>query len=102
MTDTNLVQTRPAPARVPRKGWGWFLILGMLPLAVGTFAFIYAGVATLTSMLTIGVLMAIGGIAHIALAYRVKVGRMRFSRYSAVCSIFLQNPLVTSSQSGLK
>lgn len=70
MTDANLVQTRPTPARTPRKGWGWFLILGVLLLALGTFAFIYAGVATITSMLTIGVLMAIGGIAHIALAFR--------------------------------
>lgn len=51
-------------------GWGWFVILGALLIALGLFALAYMGLATVASILTIGVLMIVGGIAHVVLAFR--------------------------------
>lgn len=70
MTTTELARTTSDAAQRLKKGWGWFIALGVLLLGLGTFAFVYVGVATIASMLTIGVLMAIGGVAHIVLAFR--------------------------------
>lgn len=85
------------------SGWGWFIILGALLIALGLFAFVYVGLATVASILMVGMMMVIGGIAHILLAFRGEDWK-RFLLlilggilYLLAGAFVLVNPLLASS-----
>jgi uncharacterized membrane protein HdeD (DUF308 family) len=61
----------PPVSRVQER-WGWFLGLGILLLAFGFIAFANLFAATVASVFYIGMLMLIGGIAHLVHAFQVK------------------------------
>ncbi len=50
------------------KRWPWILVLGILMLVTGFLALQYVVAATLASVVFIGTLLLIAGIAHVALA----------------------------------
>jgi len=52
--------------------WGWFLGLGLLLIVFGVIAFANLFAATVASVFYIGMLMLIGGIAHLVHAFQVK------------------------------
>jgi len=52
--------------------WGWFLAIGLLLLVLGLLAAAYVLSATVASVLYVGVLMIVGGIGHLAHAWRVR------------------------------
>lgn len=69
-------ETRPgdfgtAVAEV-RSKWGWFVALGAVLLILGLIAFGNVLFATLVSVLYIGIMMTIAGIAHILEAFQVR------------------------------
>jgi uncharacterized membrane protein HdeD (DUF308 family) len=51
-----------------RKNWGWFLALGIVQVIAGTLAVGFAFSATLTSVVTLGVLLLIASAAQMAAA----------------------------------
>lgn len=55
--------------------WGWFVAIGILLLILGALAGAYALSATVVSVLFVGILMIIGGVGHLAHAWRVKAWR---------------------------
>ncbi|AQS50937.1 hypothetical protein PAEH1_03980 [Paenalcaligenes hominis] len=52
--------------------WGWFLALGVVLIMLGMGALTYAVMATLTSVIVIGVLMLIGGVAQLIHAWTLR------------------------------
>lgn len=52
--------------------WGWFLALGVVLIMLGMGALTYAVMATLTSVIVIGVLMFIGGVAQLIHAWTLR------------------------------
>jgi uncharacterized membrane protein HdeD (DUF308 family) len=52
--------------------WGWFLAVGLILLALGLIAAYHVFTATLISVLTIGILILIGGIGQLIQAWRIK------------------------------
>ncbi|WP_428427871.1 HdeD family acid-resistance protein [Pararhizobium sp.] len=52
--------------------WGWFVALGVALIMVGGIAFGNVMAATVASVYFVGMLMLIGGILHLAQAFRVK------------------------------
>jgi len=55
-----------------RSKWGWFVALGVALLILGLFAFSNVLAATFASVIYVGVVMLVGGIAQIFLAFRVR------------------------------
>ena len=53
-----------------RKNWGWFLLLGILLIVLGTIAAAYAYAATLVSVLVLGWLMFCSGIIEAIHAFQ--------------------------------
>ena len=51
--------------------WGWYFALGIAQIVVGILAVVYETSATLASVVALGVLVAIAGIAQVLLAFRV-------------------------------
>jgi len=58
-----------------RGKWGWFVAMGILLLVLGLLAGAYALAATVASVLFVGILMIVGGIGHLAHAWRIKAWR---------------------------
>lgn len=52
--------------------WGWFLAIGVILLILGLIAAYHVFTATLISVVTIGILMLIGGIGQLIQAWRIK------------------------------
>lgn len=52
--------------------WGWFVALGVAQLVLGIIALGHVFIATLVSVLFIGILMIIGGIGQLIQAWRIK------------------------------
>jgi len=52
-----------------RKSWGWLLILGILLTVVGFMAIGSSFVATLTTVIVLGILFLAGGIVDVATAF---------------------------------
>jgi uncharacterized membrane protein HdeD (DUF308 family) len=50
--------------------WGWYLALGILQIVIGAFAIYYEGTATLASVIALGIMFAIAGIAQIVIAFQ--------------------------------
>lgn len=51
-----------------RDNWGWFVVLGLLQVLVGTAAILMAALATFASILVIGILALVSGGAELASA----------------------------------
>lgn len=60
--------------QVLHKHWRWFVVLGIVLLALGIAAAVYVLSATLISVLFVGVLMLVGGISQLIHAWRIKSG----------------------------
>ncbi|MEU6819882.1 DUF308 domain-containing protein [Streptomyces atriruber] len=54
--------TATSEARTVSRGFGWLAFLGVILAVAGLVGLVYAGVATLTSMLLFGWLLLVGGI----------------------------------------
>jgi uncharacterized membrane protein HdeD (DUF308 family) len=86
-----------------RASWGWFVALGIGLLILGIIAAANLLTATVASVLFVGVLMLIGGVAQIVLAFRVKTwGRFLFwllsgILYAAGGVLAFVNPLLAST-----
>ena len=52
--------------------WGWFVLLGIVLIALGLFALTYVVATTLTSVIVIGMLMLIGGLAQFVHAWTLR------------------------------
>lgn len=52
-----------------RKDWGWFLLFGLVLIALGVFAVASSTAVTLASMVVLGVLLLIGGIMQTIYAF---------------------------------
>src|SRR5262245_1733088 len=52
-----------------RRNWGWFLVLGIILVVVGTFAIVAAEIAALASVLLFGWLLLIGGVFEVVAAF---------------------------------
>jgi len=57
-----------ADVQAIRDNWGWFLLLGLLQIGVGTAAILMANLATLASMIVIGFLALLSGCVQLASA----------------------------------
>jgi uncharacterized membrane protein HdeD (DUF308 family) len=55
-----------------RHNWGWFVGLGVLFIVAGLIALGNVMIGTLVSVLFIGAMMAVAGIAHIVHAFQVR------------------------------
>lgn len=70
MTDTS--HTLGHAIQTLRHNWGWFVGLGVLSIVAGLLALGNLMVGTLVSILFIGALMTVAGIAHIIHAFQVR------------------------------
>src|SRR5690606_34212725 len=52
--------------------WGWFLAVGLILVVLGLIAAYHVLTATLISVVTIGILILIGGIGQLIQAWRIK------------------------------
>jgi uncharacterized membrane protein HdeD (DUF308 family) len=52
-----------------RRNWGWFLALGVVLVLLGTFALLYAFIATITTVLIFGWVLLFDGILHAVAAF---------------------------------
>ena len=86
-----------------RSKWGWFVALGVLLLLFGLFAFYNVLAATLASVLVVGTMMLIAGIAEIVHAFYVRTWSHFFwlllsGILYAVAGFFaFRNPLLASA-----
>ena len=55
-----------------RASWGWFVALGVGLLILGVIAVANLLTATVASVLLVGVMMLMGGVVQIVLAFRVR------------------------------
>jgi len=74
---TATVQPDPHSSAIPavhplRSRWGWFVVLGILLLVLGLFAFSNILVATLASVVYVGVMMLVAAVAEILHAFSVR------------------------------
>ncbi len=63
---------RLTPTAALKSNWGWFLALGLLTLVAGLAALAITEFATLVSVVTVGVLVAIVGVMEIILGFRAR------------------------------
>ncbi|MGI4764637.1 MAG: DUF308 domain-containing protein [Janthinobacterium lividum] len=63
---------RLPPTEQLRANWGWVLAMGVLALAAGIAALAIEGLATLVSVVTIGVMVGVVGIVEIVLGFRAR------------------------------
>ena len=63
---------RITPSDAMRARWGWFLALGIAAVVSGLAALAIVEFATLVSVVTVGVLIAIVGIVEIVLGFRAR------------------------------
>jgi uncharacterized membrane protein HdeD (DUF308 family) len=95
---TNAVSADGMPAN-----WGWFVALGIALMLVGMLAFSNVFLATLVTVFYIGILMLVGGIAHVIAAFRVrKWGSFFFwiasgALYGVAGALAFYNPLAAAS-----
>jgi uncharacterized membrane protein HdeD (DUF308 family) len=58
--------------RQTRKEWGWYLALGILLIAVGAYAIYSGSAATIASVVVLGALLIIGGIAQLIAMFQAR------------------------------
>jgi uncharacterized membrane protein HdeD (DUF308 family) len=82
-------------------GWGWFIVLGLLLVALGAVAILNLPPAS-TSLFSVGAFMLIGAIAQLATRLLVREGRgtgflvFGVVLYAAAGVLLMANPSVTS------
>jgi uncharacterized membrane protein HdeD (DUF308 family) len=71
---TDAPQAAPLHAAIAqlRHNWGWFVALGALTILAGLIALGNLMIGTLVSVLFIGAMMTIAGVAHIIHAFQVR------------------------------
>ncbi len=69
MTSSNLSPSGPAGAA---HRWGWFVVLGVLLIAIGIFAWIEVVAVTLAGVILLGAAMLVGGILQALHAFAVR------------------------------
>lgn len=80
--------------------WGWFVVLGLVLIVLGFFALSYVVLATLTSVIVIGILMLFGGLAQFIHAWTLRslTGFLLWTAvgvlYIAAGVMAIQNPVV--------
>lgn len=80
--------------------WGWFIALAAVMIGLGLMAAVHLWAATVASVVFIGALMVIGGIAHLAQAWRVKgwqsflLWTLSGLAYTVAGAIAIVNPVV--------
>lgn len=55
-----------------RARWGWFVLLGVVLILLALFVLSYSVLATLTSVIVIGALMVVGGLAQLIHAWTLR------------------------------
>ena len=55
-----------------RHKWGWFLLLGIIMLVLGTVAFIIAPAATIGTVMVLGWLIVVSGVIEAVHAFRMR------------------------------
>ncbi len=63
---------RNLPTQELRAKWPWFVVLGVVAMLAGFAAVVMTATATVASVLTIGILVAIVGLTEIALGFRAR------------------------------
>ena len=97
MTNTS---TNGVDAAELRSRSTWFIVLGVLLLALGAYALFNLFAATIASVFFIGVLMIIGGVARVVHAFQVdKTSSLVFwllsgALYAVAGAMVLANPLL--------
>ena len=85
-----------------RSKWGWFVALGVALLILGALAFSNLFVATLASVIYIGVVMMLGAVAHIVAAFQLRRWGAFFLwllsglLYGAAASLVFYNPVLAA------
>jgi len=69
MTSSNLSPSGPAGAA---HRWGWFVVLGVLLIALGIFAWIEVVAVTLAGVILLGAAMLVGGVFQIIHSFAVR------------------------------
>lgn len=59
-------------AAAAQRQWGWYLALGILLIVVGFYAIYAAGLATLASIIALGFVLLIAGVAQIVSAFMAR------------------------------
>jgi len=83
-----------------RPRWGWFVIIGLVLLALGATALVHVLTATLVSVIFVGTMMLIGAIGLLIQAWRIKkwsgflVWSLSGLLYAAAGIIVIVNPLL--------
>ena len=86
-----------------RHNWGWFVGLGVLSIVAGLLALGNIMVGTLVSILFIGAMMTVAGIAHIVHAFQVRewgqfaLWLLTGLLYTAAGLLIAYNPLLGAS-----
>src|SRR5437763_16660865 len=86
-----------------RHNWGWFIGLGVLSLIAGLVALGNLMVGTLVSVLFIGAMMTVAGIAHIIHAFQLRewgsfaLWLLTGILYTAAGLLIAYNPLLGAS-----
>jgi len=84
------------------RHWGWIVALGVALLVMGFLALSNLFFATVVSVLYVGVLMLIGGIGQIVMAFRLRKSGgfflwfMSGLLYAAVGALAIYNPLLAA------
>jgi uncharacterized membrane protein HdeD (DUF308 family) len=85
-----------------RKNWGWFVVLGIVQIVVGTLAVGFAFSSTLASVVILGVLLLIAASAQMALAMLARdwdgfyLFLLLGFLYGVAGFLTLQNPLLAA------
>ena len=86
-----------------RRNWGWFVGLGVLSIVAGLLALGNVMIGTLVSVLFIGAMMTVAGIAHIVHAFQVRewgafaLWLLTGILYTAAGLLIAYNPLLGAS-----
>ncbi len=93
----------PTPSLAPLHAkWGWIVALGVVYLVAGIIALGYVFSATVASVLVVGVMMFIAGVAEVINAFQVQTwGRFLFWLILGILYILagffaFENPLLTA------
>lgn len=103
MAPTPFRTASPGDLAALRSKWGWLLAYGILLLIAGILAFLNILLATVVSILFVGVMMLIGGIAQIVHAFQVR-GWGQFFLWLLIGALYViagllafTNPLLAST-----
>ena len=101
---TMVLMQQPGAELTPlRVKWGWILALGIIYFVVGLVALGSVVMATATSILIVGIMMVIAGVAEVINAFQIKTwGKFLFflllgALYIVAGFATFENPLLTAA-----